>query len=458
MRAKGCLFSVWICAALFGCTVAYAQKPLLISGALDGLNQSVKIALNKTDGRGLVVWSQGKAGANSYGRIYAAELTPQSGGSYTAGAPMLISANSGSNQRPSVMYLSKLGKYLITWDTSFRDLRHFLELDPIDGRPFPPSDVLARTYTPASTGATQGTLGNLLKLNDTETVLAAIPGAFQLTSNVLETGEAAVDKAFITFLGSTEGGEDGHNWAAGLWGARCEIQKKGSPDLSVPKRVQMSSWDLIATAPSGFSAGGKIYAAGIRLDALEYYENGRGGVFRIKPDSFKVEQFITTSPNWDPHKKAPPLKTYGQVTPLDAPAQEADEAASADFRIVGLSNVDLNILVFSSDMSAASFKKVGSVAGANTIVDQRFFTITDTLKGTRQVYVLYHTTKQMFMYRALSSATGAPTGASVKALNKISGPLIWMDTIAVGRDVLVVYSQKKSDSLYEVYFNRFAVP
>jgi len=448
-----------VCLALaFASMAAPAQKPLLISGSLDGLNESVKIAIDQDGGRGLVVWSRGKAGQISYGRIYAAELKPQTDGSYKAGAPMLVSEDSGSNQRPSVILLPKTKKYLIAWDTSFRDLRYFLGLDPVDDRPFPPSDVLARTYTPASGSAAQGTLGNLLKLNDTETTLAAVPGVFPLAATAADAGETLVERAFVTFLGSTEGGSDDHHWAAGLWGARLDVQKKGSPDLSVPKRVQMTSWDLVAVAPTGFYDGGRIYAGGIRLDVEQYYENGFGGVFRIAPNTFKVESFVATSPRWDPHKTEPLLKTYGQVTPLETPSLDAETAESAAFKVVGLSNVDLKLLTFSSDMSAGSFVKTNSVAPVATIVDQRFFTIGDAAKGTRQVYVLYHTTKQLFMYRALSPTTGAPTGSPVKALSKISGALVWVDAVARGKAVLVAYSQKKTDSLYEIYFNTFNVP
>ncbi len=440
------------------CSSEVAAKPLLVSGNLKKLNDKVRVAINPADGNALAVWAQGDATNNSYGRVYGTELIRQPDGSYVANAPFLISPDTGSHQRPVVRYLTKAGKYLVAWDTSYYDLSYFLTLDPVDDRPFAPADVNARTYSPTGVaGTAQGTLGTQAKLNDAAITLTAVPNIVPLTAGSLDRDIAAVrEDVFITYLGSNEGGPDDQHWVVGMWGGRWGVLKDGTADITKIKNAQMSSWELIGVTSGGLFSGGKIYSAGLRMDVDENGETGRGGICLINPNSYKAERFVVTGTQ-DPHKKAPVPKTFGDVISLGYPPAVVTGPEGSTFTLVSHNNVDFNLMTFQSDLSTASFKKVGTVAAANTLVDQRFLTVRDNTKKTQQVYVLYHTTGQTFFYRALSSTTGAPTGGAKAAFEKITGQLKWMDAGTYGKNALVLWAQKKTKSLYEIYLNTFPI-
>ncbi|MEW6367623.1 MAG: hypothetical protein AB1714_23580 [Acidobacteriota bacterium] len=441
LRAGTTLLASTMLFALVGSQQAVGE-PTLLSGAFDTPIQKIRIAVNSVDGSALAVWSQSDARSNERGRIYAAELTRQRDGGYSAGRPFLVSPDSGCHQRPSVAWLEKPRTYLIVWDTAYRDLKYFLKLDPVDDRPFRSSDVLARTFTPGRRrGVVPGPLGKVVRINDPATIVSLLPCAVPMTAS-------DHDEVFVTYLGSNEGGKDGHHWSAGMWGARCT----GGSDITIGKNTQMTSWRLIGAALSGFSAGGRIYAAGVKLDLEESSQMGRGGVMIIDPESCKVEQFIVTG-KIDPRSHPLSDRGFGEVIPLPpAPAREG-----APFTILGHSNVDFNIRTFQSDLAVETFKKLGPVDERSTLLDQRFFVLKDAASCAQQAYVLYQDGHRSFFYRPISSVTGFPSGAPVAAFGPLTGELQWMDVAAFGRDVLVSWAERKPDGRYAACFQKLTV-
>ncbi|MBI2838337.1 MAG: hypothetical protein HYX75_08490 [Acidobacteria bacterium] len=437
-------------AVLFlGGTEAAIGNSLKVSGGIGKINEKVRIAVNPVSGDALVTWSQGDRGDNEFGRVYAADLRRRGDGTYACSAPFLISPDSGSHQRPLVVYLAQTGTYLVVWDTAYRDLGCFLTLDPVDDRPFRSSDVLVRTYTPPSSVVrSSGHLGRIIKLNAAGVALAAMPFAVAMPAPPRTLGGPVHDDVFVTYLGSNEGGRDGKHWVAGMWGAQCGVTRDGDVDLAISRNVKMTSWEMIGAALSGFLADGKIYAGGVKMDFDESGVTGRGGVLMIDPAASKVERFVITG-TIHPRSQKPADRAFGEVIRID------DASPAGSYAILSASNMDFNVRAFRGDLAAESFKKLGPLAPPSTLVDQRFFSIRDPLSEAQQAYALYHNEEHTFAYRSVSpdSIFGMPK----QAFGPIVDQLQWMDVGVYGRDVLVVWAERKTNGRTEICFEKFRV-
>lgn len=437
-------------AVLFlGGTEAAIGNSLRVSGSIGKANDKVRIAVNPVSGDALAVWSQGDQSDNEYGRVYGADLRRGGDGTYACSEPFLISPDSGSHQRPLVVYLAQTATYLVVWDTAYRDLGHFLTLDPVDDRPFRSSGILMRTCTPSSSaGRSSGHLGRIVKLNAAGITLAAMPFAVAMPAPPRTPGEPVHDQVFVTYLGSNEGGRDGEHWVAGMWGAQCGVIRDGDVDLVISRNVKMTSWEMIGAALSGFLAEGKIYAGGVKMDFDESGVTGRGGILMIDPAASKVERFVITG-TIDPHSRKPPERAFGEVIRID------EAGPAGPFAILSASNIDFNVRAFRSDLAAETFQKLGPLAAMPTLVDQRFFAVRDPLAETQQAYALYHNEEHTFAYRSVSpnSIFGMPK----QAFGPIVGQLQWMDVGVYGRDVLVVWAEKKTNGRTEICFEKFRV-
>lgn len=450
MARSGGQLHLFITACVFSVASAVVASPALFTAQNSGGRvDRAEIAIDQSSGNALAVWSVSEVGDNVFGRLYGAELLRQSDGSYAAGMPFLVSPDSGCNQRPTVVYLARSGKYLIAWDTAYHELKHFLALDPIDDRPYRSSDILLRTYTPArSASGSPGALGRILKLNESAIVVTVMPCIVPLTD--------ARDDVFVAYLGSNEGGRDGRHWKAGMWGARCGIVGGAGSDLVVAKNVQMTSWNLIGVPLSGFFSGGRIYAGGVRMDIDEAGVKGRAGFMVIDPERYKVERFAVTG-SLDLRARTPSTRAFGEVVSLADVDSSRTSASPAAVRVLGASNVDFTIRAFNSDFATDSFTKLGTVAAAGSLLDQRFF-VTRSGSGTvSKIHILYQTREDAILYRAVSSTTGAPTGPAQRAFDTDGARVDWMGVGVFGCDALVVLAETRAHGVSEVRFERFVV-
>jgi hypothetical protein len=164
------LFTIVTCVLLTIAGAAFGlDQSLTVSGSLTKLNRDVKIAVNTKTGDALAVWCQADAGKDNYGRIYAAVLTRNADGSYTAGTPFLVSPNSGSHQRPSVAYNPIGDDYGIVWDTGPSvDFATLLMSNPQKAPDIGPTTILFRSYILTLAGPPAAGLGELQTLVDNE--------------------------------------------------------------------------------------------------------------------------------------------------------------------------------------------------------------------------------------------------------------------------------------------------
>ena len=154
--------------------IAHDTIHLLLDHDVVGPTGLHVLVRQETDGNALLVWTNADSKDNNKGAVYGAELVRQPDGSYIAGSPFLISAKSGSNQRPHVVYLEAVNKFLIAWDTSYYDLNEFRKFDHIADRPLPGSKILARTYVPSFGKNNQSLESRLGKI--TVIIVSAIRG------------------------------------------------------------------------------------------------------------------------------------------------------------------------------------------------------------------------------------------------------------------------------------------
>lgn len=460
----GLLFS------LFG-GISTAQQQL-VSGNMKKLNGFCRIAINPDNGNGLIVWSQGNAKKNTYGRIYAAELTRQTDGSYVVGQPFLISSSKGSNQRPCVAYLKNVGKYLVVWDTSVYDLSVY-----VDNRPFPlpAAKILARTYTPsaAATSGPAGALGNITTLNDPEYEYNSICNVVPIYTNETTPANGVKDRVFVTFFCSDE--EQGSKvgpFTAGMYGTTWEVgagsvaavdRLAAAGDMSRVNGKQMADWTVshgMGITIHGFYYNKKVYAAGAHQFWNMGGVTGKGGIYKIDPNALAIDQFFSTGVS---KANKYPIDAFGQVLPLNGVVA----SPGAGLRIVGLSNVIYNLISIDISLAETSLKNLGSISKKPTeVVDQRLFKIAEEVAvgslinpaaKKSNVYTLYHTKKGQFKHRNLSLDLGEPSGVSKTVLKIRKKKLHYMSVDTYGKDVLLTYSEKANKKKYRVYFYKFTV-
>ena len=449
-------------------TMSASADEQLVSGKLKKLNGLCQIAINQEDGNGLVVWSRGDAKKNDSGNIYGAELIRQADGSYLVGEYFLVSSKKGSHQRPKLVYLEEAGKYLIVWDTAVYDLSVYLDNRPF---PLPGAKILARTYTPTGAAGPTGTvgiLGDAATISDSIYEFNAIANVFHLeqhgASNTRPIPVPA--EVFFTCFASDEE-KDGKvgPFIAGMWGGLWLVHADAVAAAGDLQRIDsrlMADWTTEAgmgVTVSGFQSNGTVFAAG----AHEYWGGnkiiGRGGIYKISPGALSVDDFFPTGQSKEGKY---PLNAHGQVVSLNGAAT----APGAEIRMVGLSNVVLDLISVESDFSEGSLEQLGGVSKkAGDVVDQRFFRISrpqgvanpDPALKLSDLYVLYHTKKGDWKYRNLAGDIGTPQGASKKVLKTKKKKMNYLSVATYENDVLVAYSEKANKKKSRIYLYKFSV-
>jgi hypothetical protein len=443
----------------------------LVSGDLRRLNNFVKIAVNPANGNALVVWAQGNANNNDYGRVYASELTRQQDGSYAVGPYFMVSPNSGSHNRPSVAWLPNAGKYIIAWDTSFYDLNEYWDLNPFGGRPFPAEEIYSMTYTH---GLNAAGLGEQVQISDStiELNLVACVIALGAPPTAPATG---VDRVFISYLASdeseypimpildiTSGKLTATGFEAGLWGSKWDVSANpvtadakptSAPDISMVDRKQMLDWGVSVIA-SGFQSGNLLYCAAIYVSFNR--ASGVGMILQINPETMKVVEHVDTG-EYDFHGQDIPTNAFGSVVPLDiAQASPSDGI----FTLVGTSNLMPQLLSVNSDLDETSAKHLGLISKTGDAVDQHLFKASATMGAPAKksdVYVLYYNKLGQFRYRSLAAGTGKPTGTTTTILKINKRRLKYMDVATYGKDVLVAFAEQSNKKNYKINFFKFTV-
>ena len=442
-------------------TASLAQTKL-VSGNLKKLNGQCKIAVDPATGNGLIVWSQGNAKDVDYGRIYAAEITRQGEGSYTVGAYLMVSQNSGSNQRPSIAWLPEVGKYLIVWDTSYYDLTEYLKPAIRNNRPFAPTSLLARTYSP---GAGLGPITDI-SLPGYEVNLTPFVMCYTPPEDVPDDEE----RALIIFCASDEVGDQGQTSLISVASLSEDLRAshyKVSADAAAPaasdielieSRALVADWGRTAwtaALSSAFQRGETIYAGGGVLnwhfDMNVYCEEI---FFSIDPVSYVFKGYEAGQFEFD--LKREPESTWGNIMPLDyGVAAPPDE----DFRIVGVSNASgetcsiLNDLTDYNELPKVSTKK-------GDVLDQRLFglnNIAGAPAGKSNVYILYYDKKGQLRYRGLAGDDGSVTGSAKTVLKMKKNRLKFMDVATFGNYALVAISEMRNKKNYRINLLSFAV-
>jgi hypothetical protein len=467
MKSKA-VFALTFLLVLFFAVTAISAEKQLVSGDLKRLNNFVKIVVNPANGNALVVWAQGNANNNDYGRIYASELTRQQDGSYVVGSYFMVSPNSGSHNRPSVAWLPNAGKYIIAWDTSFYDLNELKKLEKLLQRPFPGAEILARTYTPGSGG--EAGLGEMLTVNDSAIELNVVANVIPIELQTATVPYVATDtdRVFISYLGSDESEHDNYPaFEAGLWGSKWDVsagsQESASPgvtDISLVSRAQMLFWAdqpiNISVIVQGFEHNGKLYCAGAYMTlGMEYLYTAVGMIMQINSATMALENYFETK-EYDPKGKDGPINAFGQVVPLDGVVT----APSDVFTLIGASNVYYSLRSINSELAPSSEKDLGLVSKPGDILDQRLFktgAMADAPAKKSDVSVLYYNKLGQFRYRSLAAGTGKPTGISTTLLKIKKRRLKYMDVATYGKDVLVAFAEQSNKKNYKINFFKFSV-
>lgn len=477
---KKTAFFLFLIVLVTGFQSAPAAGQQLVSGKMNKLNGFCRIAVNQNSGNGLIVWSQGNAKKNNYGRIYAAELIRQAGGggpadgSYQIGEPFLVSQTKGSNQRPVVVYLEDIGKYLIAWDTAVYDLSAYVNNRP---SPLPSAKILARTYMPGTaTGppGTPGTLGKITTLSDPAFEYNSIANVVPMEAKGAGAAGSLKERVFLTFFCVDEIRDDKVGpYTAGLYGTAWDVAATSDsvhePLLDAANgeftRVNgklMADWSFSygkGVTVQGFYSGGKVYAAG----AHEIWEGGLAGlagIYKIDSGNLNIDQFFPIAKS-----KAGqyPINAHGQVLLLNGDVAVSNQEARAVF----LTNIAFDLASVDISLAEATLKNLGSVSKkAGEVVDQRLFKISGTqsvdelIKTAAKksdVYTLYHTNKGQFKYRNLSLDFGKPAGKSKTVLKIKKKRLKWIDVATFGNDLLLGYSEMANKKKYRVYFYNFSL-
>jgi hypothetical protein len=461
MRSKSVFALVCLLGICFSVAAQSVDKQL-VSGDLKRLNNFVKIAVNPANGNALVVWAQGNANNNDYGRVYASELTRQQDGSYAVGPYFLVSPDSGCHNRPSVAWLPNAGKYIITWDTSFYDLNEYWVLNPFTGRPFPAEEVYARTYTP---GLGAAGLGEQVQISDSVIELNVVACVIALGAPPAAP-TAGVDRVFISYLASDESEYGEGVFTAGLFGSKWDVSANpvtvdakptAVPDISLVSRKQLLNWKgmiNIAVIASGFQSGNLLYCAGVYFSFNR--STGVGMILLINPETLKVVKHVDTG-EYDPHGKDSPINAFGSVVPLNVALASPSDGT---FTIVGTSNLVPQLLSIGSDLDETSAEPLGLISKPGDSVDQRLFK-TSAIEGApaqkSDVYVLYYNKLGQFRYRSLAAGTGKPIGTSTTVLTINKRRLKYMDVAAFGKDVLIAFAEQSNKKNYKINFFKFTV-
>ena len=467
-----------MCAALLLsllATPAFAEK-LGVNGTLKKINDRAKIAV-KPDGNALVVWSNSNSKTNDKGVIYGREILKTDAG-YVLGDLVQISDKKGSNQHPEVEWINSIGAYVITWDTSFRDLNELSSFDHIMDRPLPGAHIFARTYLPAPPGvsgsAPEDRLGAAEQISDPAFELNVLP---HITD--LEGGEV-----LFLFLGSDESTATTGAFKAGLWGATYSFTAgttlPSNQSLSFKNRKMMMNGffdkkeglavitDSFVLKNSSFNSGASASSAAdstviaggaymkFNFDGDLFFPSGVGAIYRINPNTLTVDNVIS-SEEFNPKGEAAPLKANGQIAPLTMPSG----VAANDFTIIGTSNLVKILCTFRSNFNPMMNQTHGLISDkSGDVVDQFLFRIEQESNGPAApqsgVWVLHHTNKGVFKYRAIGP-NGKPSGGSKKAFKTKKGRLLYMDVAVNGSDVLVAWTERKTKKRTLIFFDGFTI-
>ena len=456
------LLCVSIALFLFASSAAGVDKQL-VSGNLKKLNNFAKVAVCPNDGSALIVWSQGNAKDNSYGRIYACEARRQPDGLYAIQPFFLV----GIGQRPTVVYLLGAGKYFIAWDTSLYDLNEYRGYYLEDQREkFPGGVIRARTYSPGPANPADG-LGAVVELSDPVYELNLIANAVDVPDSDATGAATSADRVFVSWLGSDESEHDNYEvFDAGIFGSTWDVVAAAAPsanDITSVDRLQMLSWDSdpynMGALTCGFYRGGNVYAAGACIDfttweiacnfvrilaRMHVYYSGSAMIYRIDPETLTVEDYFKLGSHYYGDKDTP-LSTGGNIVPLAAAA-----APGVSFPIIGCNNVQFEIASLESDFDPQSYTKLGYIYKKKTqLVDQR------VVAAGGNLCVIYHNKKGQFRRRMLSAADGSPKGGAKTILTIKKRRLQWMDAASYGKDVLLVFSEARNKKKYRIHLAKF---
>lgn len=443
----------------------FAQNQL-VSGKLNKLNDFVRIAVSSKNGDALVVWARASAKKNTWGRIYGADLTRKANGSYEIGDPFMISENKGSNQRPFVVYLPIADRYLVAWDTSYYDITEFQNWNFVTDK-LKATKVLARTVTPlvAATPAPPASrLGDIFKINtDKKAPFAIHPCIIRLPMEMGAPGMGA-EHVFITYFASQL--KPGNY---GLWGSFWNVstavggETASDPAASVAgltlNKAACIDPNVVSIISSGFLNEGYVYAGGLTF--YPGFKSGEMGFYRIKPYSVELYRYTKTIE----FNKTLPLHTHGDVYPLISNAS-VSPATNGSFRVVGLSN-EKSMETIDYWLCPDGLRKHGyAIKKPDEMMFQRPFGYPNflsfvipayTANGSYRVYDLYHTVKGQFRYREIDVVTGDFKGGSKKVFKTKKNRLKYMSVGVYDSDVLVAWSERKSDKRYQVFFNKFGL-
>jgi hypothetical protein len=449
--------------------IAFAQNDsYLISGEMRNLNGRVCVAFNPQFNYGLVVWSQGERGNNESGRIYAADVVRLVDGSFDMREPFLVSPAEGAHNRPRVVYVPTLRKYVIAWDTGRYDPRQMLDTESVAAQAG--SVILVRTYNQFSStdsvdpvdglgpiepvGKNDGTI-NLAPL------MVVVPtGEEAEFAEVLMIWTAVLPSASAPGLEVT-GSENGAHMAV-YPSPEDENAIGGQTDIDFLDKGRYSWGDTGAGFP-----GDMLYLDdSLYVYGAEFVESSNGtslvpAVYRLDPVDFTVDDSIPLSGKMSVNFLSLTEDIHERFT-ADLDVLNQIDGANEGLRFAVVNTLEPGIHTIDGDFTEKSLRSIATVAKQNEkVLDIRLFRHNKNEGSSVAVkrsdlYVLYVNDNGQFRYRNLTER-GKARGSAKYILNIDPEELMHFDVVVLGEEGVLVTAQRKNKNRSEIHLTSFTI-